>query len=227
MRTLGLSLLVLTGTILFSSCGKKQDYSKVKLANELDTASYYLGIYWGRNAQNGGIEELNYEAVNKGIQASLEKDTTVPPTYAMQSYLQLFSVKRMFKDYKIENEKFLEDNAKKDSVQVLPSGLQYIVLTQGTGPEPTAEDTVVVNYIGTTIDGMEFDNSYRRGNPVEFPVSGVIKGWTEGLQLMNTGSKYRFFIPYQLGYGEMGSQRIKPYSTLIFEVDLLEVKPGI
>jgi FKBP-type peptidyl-prolyl cis-trans isomerase FklB len=225
MRTFGFSLLVFTSILLFDSCGKKQDYSKVKLTNELDTASYYLGVYWGRNALNGGIEDLNYEAVSKGIQASLEKDTTIPPSYVMQSYLQLFSVKRMFKDYKAENEKFLEDNAKKDSVQVLSSGLQYIVLTQGTGPEPTAIDTVVVNYIGKTIDGMEFDNSYRRGNPIVFSVSGVIKGWTEGLQLMNAGSKYRFFIPYQLGYGEMGSQRIKPYSTLIFEVELLEIKP--
>jgi FKBP-type peptidyl-prolyl cis-trans isomerase FklB len=225
MRTFGFSLLVLTSILLFDSCGKKQDYSKVKLTNELDTASYYLGVYWGRNALNGGIEDLNYEAVSKGIQASLEKDTTIPPSYVMQSYLQLFSVKRMFKDYKAENEKFLEDNAKKDSVQVLSSGLQYIVLAQGTGPEPTSRDTVVVNYVGKTIDGMEFDNSYRRGNPIEFNVSGVIKGWTEGLQLMNVGSKYRFFIPYQLGYGEMGSQRIKPYSTLIFEVELLEIKP--
>jgi len=157
----------------------------------------------------------------------MEKDTTLPPSYVMQSYLQLFSVKRMFKDYKVENEKFLADNAKNDSVQTLPSGLQYRVMPQGAGPKPGATDTALVNYIGKTIDGMEFDNSYRRGSPVEFNVSGVIKGWTEGLQLMSTGSKYKFFIPYQIGYGEMGSQRIKPYSTLIFEVELLSVKPGI
>lgn len=226
MRTFVFSILVITGTILFTSCNKKKDYSNVKLKNELDTASYYLGIFWGRNAQSGGLDELNYEALAKGLQAALEKDSTLPPSYVMQTYLQAFSVKRMFKDYKAENEKFLEENAKKDSVQTLPSGLQYIVLTEGTGLKPTANDTVAVNYIGTTIDGIEFDNSYKRGKPAVFNLSGVIKGWTEGLQLMSVGSKYRLFIPYQMGYGEMGSQRIKPYSTLIFEVELLEVRLG-
>jgi len=227
MRTFALSILVITGTILFTSCNKKKDYSNVKLTNELDSASYYLGIFWGRNAQSGGLDELNYEALSKGLQAVYEKDTTIPPNYVMQNYLQMFSVKRMFKDYKSENEKFLTENAKKDSVQTLPSGLQYIVISEGNGPKPAVNDTVTVNYVGTTIDGMEFDNSYKRGQPAVFNVSGVIKGWTEALQLMSTGSKYRLFIPYQLGYGEMGSQRIKPYSTLIFEVELLSVKPGM
>ncbi|MBN1416702.1 MAG: FKBP-type peptidyl-prolyl cis-trans isomerase [Bacteroidales bacterium] len=226
MRTFAFSILVITGTILFTSCNRKKDYSDVKLKNELDTASYYLGIFWGKNAQSGGLDELNYEALNKGLQAALEKDSTIPPSYVMQNYLQHFSVKRMFKDYKAENEKFLEENAKKDSVQTLPSGLQYAVITEGTGPKPTANDTVAVNYIGTTIDGIEFDNSYKRGKPAVFHLSGVIKGWTEGLQLMNPGSKYRLYIPYQMGYGEMGSQRIKPYSTLIFEIELLEVRFG-
>jgi len=226
MRTFAISMLVITGTILFTSCNKEKDYSDVKLKTEVDTASYYLGVFWGKNAQNGGLDELNYEALVKGVQASMEKDTTVPPTYVMQSFLQLYSVKKMFKEYKAENEKFLEENAKKDSVQTLPSGLQYIVLTEGTGPKPTAQDTVTVNYIGKTIDGAEFDNSFKRGAPAVFNLSGVIKGWTEGLQLMNAGSKYRFFIPYQLGYGEMGSQRIKPYSTLIFDVELMNVKTG-
>ena len=226
MRTFAFSMLVITGTILFTSCNKKKDYSDVKLKTEVDTASYYLGVFWGKNAQNGGLDELNYEALVKGVQASMDKDTTIPPTYVMQSFLQLYSVKKMFKEYKAENEKFLAENAKKDSVQTLPSGLQYIVLTEGTGPNPTANDTVTVNYVGKTIDGVEFDNSFKRGAPAVFNLSGVIKGWTEGLQLMNTGSKYRFFIPYQLGYGEMGSQRIKPYSTLIFDVELMNIKPG-
>jgi FKBP-type peptidyl-prolyl cis-trans isomerase len=226
MRTFALSILVITGTILFTSCNKHKSYSDVKLKNELDTASYYLGVFWGKNAQNGGIDELNYEALLKGVQASMEKDTTVPPTYVMQSFLQLYSVRKMFKDYKAENEKFLEENAKKDSVLTLPSGLQYVVLTEGTGPRPVAHDTVTVHYVGKTIEGVEFDSSYKRGKPAVFNLSNVIRGWTEGVQLMSVGSKYRFFIPYQLGYGEMGSQRIKPYSTLIFEVELLDVKPG-
>jgi FKBP-type peptidyl-prolyl cis-trans isomerase len=226
MRNFAISMLVITGTILFTSCNKQKDYSDVKLKNEVDTASYYLGVFWGKNAQNGGLDELNYNALIKGVQASMEKDSTVPPPYVMQSFLQLYSVKKMFKEYKAENEKFLAENAKKDSVQTLPSGLQYIVLKEGTGQKPTAHDTASVNYVGTTIDGTEFDSSFKRGKPAVFNVSNVIKGWTEGLQLMNIGSKYRFFIPYQLGYGEMGSQRIKPYSTLIFEVELIAVKPG-
>jgi FKBP-type peptidyl-prolyl cis-trans isomerase len=226
MRTFAFSLLVITGTILFTSCNHKQDYSDVKLKTELDTASYYLGIFWGMNAENGGITELNYEALSRGLQAALEKDTTIPPKYVMQSYLQHYSVAKMFKDYKANNEKFLTENAKKDSVQSLPSGLQYVVITEGTGPKPTAQDTVTVNYIGTTIDGVEFDSSFKRGKPAVFNLSSVIKGWTEGVQLMNVGSKYRFYIPYKLGYGEMGSQRIKPYSTLIFEVELLDIKQG-
>jgi FKBP-type peptidyl-prolyl cis-trans isomerase FklB len=226
MRTFAISMLVITGTILFTSCNKKKDYSDVKLKTEVDTASYYLGVFWGKNAQNGGITELNYDALIKGVHASMKKDSTVPPTYVMQNFLQLYSVKKMFKEYKAENEKFLTENAKKDSVQTLPSGLQYIVLTEGNGPKPTARDTVTVNYVGKTIDGIEFDNSFKRGAPAVFNLSNVIKGWTEGLQLMSIGSKYRFFIPYKLGYGEMGSQRIKPYSTLIFDVELMNVKPG-
>lgn len=225
MRTFALSLLVITGTVLFTSCKQEKDYSKVKLTNETDTASYYLGIFWGKNAEGGGLVDLNYEAVAKGMQAVFEKDTNLPPTYVMQSFLQLYSVQRMFKDYKVENEKFLADNAKKDSVITLPSGLQYQVIGEGNGPKALASDTVLVNYVGTTIDGNEFDSSIKRGTPARFNVSGVIKGWTEGLQLMSAGSKYKFFIPYQLAYGEMGSQRIKPYSTLIFEVELLEINP--
>lgn len=226
MRTFAISMLVITGTILFTSCNKQKDYSDVKLKTEVDTASYYLGVFWGKNALNGGLDQLNYDALIKGVQASLEKDTTVPPTYVMQSFLQLYSVKKMFKEYKADNEKFLAENAKKDSVQTLTSGLQYIVLQEGTGPKPAAQDTVTVNYVGKTIDGVEFDNSYKRGAPAVFNLSNVIKGWTEGVQLMSTGAKYRFFIPYKLGYGEMGSQRIKPYSTLIFDVELINVKPG-
>jgi FKBP-type peptidyl-prolyl cis-trans isomerase len=226
MRNFAVSILVITGTILFTSCNKQKDYSDAKLKNEGDTASYYLGVFWGRNAQNGGLDTLNYEALMKGVQASMENDTTIPPVYMMQSYLQLYSYKKMFKEYKADNEKFLAENAKKDSVQTLPSGLQYIVLTEGTGPKPSALDSVKVNYVGTTIDGKEFDSSFKRGAPSVINLSGVIKGWTEGIQLMNTGSKYRFFIPYNLAYGEMGSRGIKPYSTLIFEVELLEVKAG-
>jgi FKBP-type peptidyl-prolyl cis-trans isomerase FklB len=124
-----------------------------------------------------------------------------------------------------EGKKFLVENQKKEGIKTLPSGLQYKVLTEGSGKTPKAEDTVTVNYKGTLIDGTEFDSSYKRGQPATFQVKGVIKGWTEALQLMKEGSKWQLFIPPELGYGERGAgSTILPNSTLIFEVELLTVK---
>ncbi|MEP7078795.1 MAG: FKBP-type peptidyl-prolyl cis-trans isomerase, partial [Chthoniobacterales bacterium] len=124
-------------------------------------------------------------------------------------------------------EKFLAENKTKDGIKVTPSGLQYKVLKDGTGPAPKETDTVEVNYRGTLTDGSEFDSSYKRGQPATFPVNRVIKGWTEGLQLMKVGSKYQFFIPANLAYGERGAgQDIGPNATLLFEVDLISVKPA-
>jgi FKBP-type peptidyl-prolyl cis-trans isomerase FklB len=126
---------------------------------------------------------------------------------------------------KKEGAAFLTDNKSKDGVVTLPSGLQYKILTQGTGPKPTASDTVVCNYRGTLINGTEFDSSYKRGEPTTFPVNGVIKGWTEALQLMPVGSKWQLFIPSDLAYGERSpAPEIGPDSTLIFEVELLSIQ---
>ncbi|HAK96840.1 MAG TPA: hypothetical protein DCM87_18080 [Planctomycetes bacterium] len=125
---------------------------------------------------------------------------------------------------KKEGELFLSENGKKEGVQATASGLQYQVLTQGTGAKPAVTDRVKVHYRGTLLDGTEFDSSYSRNKPAEFALNGVIKGWTEGLQLMPAGSKYKFFIPAALAYGERGSgQRIGPNATLVFEVELLEI----
>ena len=122
-------------------------------------------------------------------------------------------------------EKYLADNAQKDGVVTLPSGLQYKVLNEGNGKKPKATDTVKCHYEGMLIDGTLFDSSIQRGEPAEFPLNGVIAGWTEGLQLMQEGAKYRFFIPYTLGYGEHGAgQSIPPFSALVFDVELIEVK---
>jgi len=119
---------------------------------------------------------------------------------------------------------FLEKNKEKPGITTTESGLQYEVITQGDGPKPSAQDRVRVHYKGTLVDGTEFDSSYSRGEPVEFPLNGVIPGWTEGLQLMNVGSKYMLFIPSDIGYGAQGAgPRIPPYSTLIFEVELLDI----
>jgi FKBP-type peptidyl-prolyl cis-trans isomerase FklB len=127
---------------------------------------------------------------------------------------------------KTEGQAFLAANKDKEGVKTLASGLQYKVMTEGTGPKPTAADTVVCNYRGTLINGTEFDSSYKRGEPATFPVSGVIKGWTEALQLMNVGSKWQLFIPSDLAYGERGAgAEIGPDSTLIFEVELISIKP--
>jgi FKBP-type peptidyl-prolyl cis-trans isomerase len=126
---------------------------------------------------------------------------------------------------KTEGEKFLADNKAKDGVVTLPSGLQYKILTEGTGAKPTAADTVVCNYRGTLLDGTEFDSSYKRGQPATFPVGGVIKGWTEALQLMPTGSKWQIFIPANLAYGDKGAGgEIGPGATLIFEVELISIQ---
>src|SRR5438477_12695973 len=119
---------------------------------------------------------------------------------------------------------FLEANKAKEGVVTLPSGLQYKILTEGTGPKPTAADTVSCNYRGTLLDGTEFDSSYKRGQPASFPVAGVIKGWTEALQLMKVGAKYQLFVPANLAYGEQGRPGIPPNSPLIFEVELMDVK---
>jgi FKBP-type peptidyl-prolyl cis-trans isomerase FklB len=125
---------------------------------------------------------------------------------------------------KKEGDDFLAANKGKEGVVVLPSGLQYKILKAGTGPKPAASDTVACNYRGTLIDGKEFDSSYKRGQPSKFPVSGVIKGWTEALQLMPVGSKWQLVIPSDLAYGENGNQGIPPNSTLIFEVELVSIE---
>jgi FKBP-type peptidyl-prolyl cis-trans isomerase FkpA len=124
-----------------------------------------------------------------------------------------------------KGEKFLAENSKREGVKSTPSGLQYEVITEGKGKTPKATDTVLVHYKGTTIDGKEFDSSYKRGEPIEFPLNGVIPGWTEGVQLMKEGSKYRLFIPSKLAYGKRGAGgAIGPDETLIFEVELLKVR---
>jgi len=124
-----------------------------------------------------------------------------------------------------KGQQFLQENAKKDGVKTTASGLQYEVLTEGTGKSPKATDTVLVHYKGTLLDGTEFDSSYKRGEPIEFPLNQVIKGWTEGVQLMKEGGKYRFFIPSTLAYGSRGAGgAIGPDETLIFDVELLKVR---
>ena len=150
-----------------------------------------------------GEKELNYDEFKKGVDFVLKASTQA----------------------KDEGEKFLTENGKRAGVKTTASGLQYEVLEASLGQKPKASDTVKVHYEGTLIDGTVFDSSYRRGEPISFPLNGVIKGWTEGLQLMPVGSKFKFFIPYQLAYGERGAGgSIPPYAALIFTVELLGIE---
>lgn len=191
-----------------------------------DSASYAIGVSVANFYSQQGMNSINSKVVAKAIEDVLsKKGTLLSDQQCNQVMMQIMTQaqEQKSKAQIDEGTKFLEANKKKPGVQTTASGLQYEVITQGTGVKPVETDTVKVNYLGTLINGQEFDNSYKRGEPISFPLNGVIRGWTEGVQLMSTGSKYRFFIPYQLAYGTNEAGSIPAGSTLIFEVELLEV----
>jgi FKBP-type peptidyl-prolyl cis-trans isomerase FklB len=161
----------------------------------------------------------------KEVMTAEEEEATIMAFFTKKQEEQQREQAKQNESIKAEGENFLAENAKRPEVKTTESGLQYEVITEGNGKKPAATDVVKVHYKGTLIDGTVFDSSYDRGEPAEFPLNRVIAGWTEGLQLMSVGSKYKLYIPYQLGYGERGAgQDIKPYSALIFDVELLEIK---
>jgi FKBP-type peptidyl-prolyl cis-trans isomerase FklB len=211
-----------------------EDITKDTLKSEEKRVSYAIGLNIGKNIGADNVT-LEYNAFLKGIIDGAEQKPALMTDEEVQTELTNFQQtlnekkeKQKAADMQVNKEKgikFLEENKKAKDVVTLPSGLQYSVIKQGTGPKPKATDTVKVHYAGTLIGGKEFDSSIKRGEPVEFPVNGVIPGWSEGIQLMNVGSKWKLFIPSDLAYGENGAgQDIGPNETLIFEVELLEIK---
>jgi FKBP-type peptidyl-prolyl cis-trans isomerase FklB len=179
---------------------------------EVDWSLLAQGLKDGSSGKGTRLSEDEAKTVLNEVQTEVHKE-------------QQDKMKEAGDKNKTEGQAFLAANKAKDGVKTLPSGLQYKVITEGTGPKPTTTDTVVCNYRGTLINGTEFDSSYKRGEPATFPVGGVIKGWTEALQLMPVGSKWQLFVPSDLAYGERGAgAEIGPNSTLIFEVELISIK---
>lgn len=204
-----------------------------QLSDEKSRVSYAIGMMLGHNWQQQGLD-VDPDIAARGIKDIQSGGTTLLTQEEMQQTLTTFQKEFAAKQQarraeqavknKAEGEAFLAENKNKPGVQSLPDGLQYLVITNGSGPVPTPNDTVTVNYRGTLIDGTEFDSSYKRGQPAQFHVGGVIRGWTEALEKMSVGSKWKLFIPAELAYGEQGNRSIPPNSTLIFEVELLATK---
>ncbi len=191
-----------------------------------DQVAYALGTSIGMQLRQMGAEELDINEFATGVGDALADKTAIEPAEIQAVINEFFNRKTEEQSRKAKSagEDFLAANAKKESVVTLPSGLQYQVLREGNGKRPKATDQVRCHYEGTLINGTVFDSSYKRGEPAVFGLNQVIKGWTEGVQLMQEGAKYRFFIPYDLAYGERGAgQQIPPFAALIFDVELIEV----
>jgi FKBP-type peptidyl-prolyl cis-trans isomerase FklB len=235
MKIKGLIVMTAVMALMLGSCGKSA-LKNAKLKSREDSLSYAFGIV-NYNALTQDSLILDPMLVAKAMQDGKDAKPLMADDIA-RGYIMAFINEReakkaqqkaeldkeVYKDYIGQNEAFLAKNKEKAGVTTTASGLQYEVLVMGSGPKPTAESTVKVNYVGTLIDGTEFDSSIKRNEPAQFPVSGVIPGWTEALQLMPVGSKFKLYLPQSIAYGATGAgEAIKPYSTLIFEVELLEI----
>lgn len=194
-------------------------------SSNMDSVSYNLGILIAQNLKRQGFQEVNATQLAKGVADALAGVSVdlAKCNESVSEYIQAVQAKK-FENNIAEGKKFLAENKKKPGVKTTSSGLQYEVLKEGAGAKPTSNDKVTVHYHGTLLDGTVFDSSVNRGQPATFGVTQVIQGWVEGLQLMPLGSKYRFFIPYDLAYGERGAGGdIGPFATLVFEVELLKI----
>jgi len=225
--------IIAASLLLASTSFSQVEPSASSFKNEVDSVSYLLGVAIATNITND-LKEGNTDLILKGMKDKLKGNTeliTDPTNQLLNSYFQKKQHEKKQQEEqlgqlaKAEGEKFLQENKKNKKVKVTPSGLQYEILKEGKGEKPTETSQVKVHYHGTTIDGKVFDSSVDRGEPIVFGLNQVIKGWTEGVQLMPIGSKFKFYIPQELAYGENApSPAIKPYSTLIFEVELLGIE---
>ena len=231
-------VLVSAAALIVAACNKPAENKDAAKPGELTTDaqkfSYSIGANIGKQLQSVK-DEVDTKSLEQGFEDSFSGATLKLDDKAREEVMRSVAMKMQQKQAedrqkaadknKDEGEKFLAENGKKPGVKTTASGLQYEVMTEGTGPSPTADDKVTVNYKGTLLDGTVFDSSYDRGQPVSFPLGSVIPGWTEGLQLMKTGSKYKFYIPSGLAYGERGAgPKIGPNATLTFEVELISIE---
>jgi FKBP-type peptidyl-prolyl cis-trans isomerase FklB len=210
------------------SCNGQKGKSTASLKSKEDSVAYSIGISIGTNMKKDEIDKLNVDLLVQGMRETLRGDSSAIDNSTainiIQSYLN-DKQKMKSEAAKEEGRKFLAENKNKPGVKTTASGLQYIVEKEGTGAIPVATDTVVIHYHGTLLDGTVFDSSVEKGQPLEYPVNGFIPGWIEALTMMKVGSKWKLFVPSELAYGErpMGP-KIKPNSTLVFELELLKIK---
>lgn len=211
---------------MVASCNAQNKKNEIKMSSTIDSVSYGLGVAIGNNLKNSGFDSLKVEVMSQALKDVFEGKATMKQEDAdkvIQAYM-MEKEKVKGEDNLKKGQAFLDENKKKDGVKVTASGMQYIVLKEGTGAKPTLNDKVTTHYHGTLMDGTVFDSSVERGQPASFPVSGVIPGWTEALQMMSVGSKWKLFLPSNLAYGERGAGgKIGPNSVLIFEVELISI----
>lgn len=224
MKFLKPTLALISMAVIMSSCNSK--IGKVDIKTDKDSLSYAIGVNMGYNLKTSKIDDVNIIALANGMQDVKEnKKDLMTPEKSME-IIQKFITKQKEAEGVKNGEagkKFLEENAKKEGVISDSEGFQYKMLQEGTGATPVETDEVKVHYKGTLIDGTEFDSSYKRNEPAQFPLNGVIRGWTLGLQKMKVGSKMMLWLPASLAYGERGAGPIGPNQTLIFEIELLEI----